>query len=1100
VVGQTESRGRPVAHIPVGSPGSEKIAFKDLERLLQDIDVPDREIRPYLTGDQSASRAFAPVIQPDPSRVEFDHMDRFRVEGAFAMNWANGVARWRRQARFKRRRLLGERLPVIVSEGDSWFQFPILLDDIIDQFDKSYHIWCVSAAGDTLENMVNQAPEFLEAIAQQEEIPRVFLFSGAGNDIVGTDPDGTSVVYRVLRDFEAGRPASWYLETDAFAERLSRIGTAYRTMLESIEREFNKRVSVVMHGYDYAIPALVNDLRHPSWAKVDEWLGEPLSQRGINDPTLRSQIVKLMIDQLNNLQMNLCGGNGVSTGYKSAFHIDVRKTLRTVSDWADELHPTDDGFRRAAERFQPVLKQLVGREERAMVSMNQKRIDPSDMTRSTESTGMIGISQAEISRLIASSVSDALRQVLGTSAIAPEIAPDAKRHVELQQEADGDLDAVTTPVFVSEVPFIEDPAVSGIPFSDLGPQKSVDDPENMLSGFRKLRLEAAVGRELTAPSALLEVLASRRRAVARIRARGVDFQGHASSGFWHGTGFLVGRNLLLTNNHVLNSIDVAASAFVEFDYEVPSTDLLSGTSSTLTKKTFRLSPDRLFVTSPVDSGLDFTFVWIDEAAEREQGSIPMERASFTVRPGEQAFVIHHPRGEPKQVSLDDTDIVNIQSTVIHYSSDTDYGSSGAPVLDQQGRLIALHHAREERDLTLPDSQRTNVINEGVKIGAIAIDLETRIKTQSADAAMAATVLASIKGSDSLTGFFGGLGRSVGSARGVEAVVGAYRGTDQDVDIGFWNVEWLANRWRDSDKLSAVARVIADLNLDIWGLSEVSPAAVEALVGRLHELFGEHYDFALSESGASEGKQSTAVIWRKSNVQGERVAWPQEAERMLHLDSRDPGAREEAVHGKIFNRYPGLFRFTLLDEAPTTREPSRFDFHLVPLHLKAMAEGSLRRRLAARILARAVKSLIDDTGDADVILGGDMNASLASGDFDALRSLGFIPMGAEDEAMGGFTYLKSPRSMIDNIFLSPNLTKTAGAVDYFIVAKERTVDDFVKKVSDHRPVLLRISLSDQEEPRQGEEADADIDTLIEQMLTNQTSVSKKRRRAGKLNNG
>ncbi len=48
-----------------------------------------------------------------------------------------------------------------------------------------------------------------------------------------------------------------------------------------------------------------------------------------------------------------------------------------------------------------------------------------------------------------------------------------------------------------------------------------------------------------------------------------------------------------------------------------------------------------------------------------------------------------------------------------------------------------------------------------------MDLENRVKQGNADAGMAATVLAAIKGSDSLTGFFGGLGRRVecGSSRG-----------------------------------------------------------------------------------------------------------------------------------------------------------------------------------------------------------------------------------------------------------------------------------------------------------------------------------------------
>ena len=402
------------------------------------------------------------------------------------------------------------------------------------------------------------------------------------------------------------------------------------------------------------------------------------------------------------------------------------------------------------------------------------------------------------------------------------------------------------------------------------------------------------------------------------------------------------------------------------------------------------------------------------------------------------------------------------------------GSSGSPVFDAQGRLIALHHASVRKVVTLPDGQTTDSVNEGIKISAIAVDLENRIKAQSNDAAMASEILKIMSGSDSLTGFFGGLGRRVGPELGVEAVVDAYVGTDQDVDIGFWNIEFLSNRWREPEKLQGAARVIVDLNLDIWGLSEISPRAIEALVDELKESFGETYHYALSEPDSSDGKQSTAVIWKPSQVNATKVPWPSDVEPMFRLDSRDPQVDGlEALHGKIFDRYPGLFHFEL-----TSRSP--FDFYLVPLHMKAMAEGSLRRRLASRILVKAVESLIADTGESDVLLGGDVNAPLASGDFDALTSAEFTPMGAADEQAGGFGYLKGPRSLIDNIFLSPNMTRTVGALDYFIVAKERSIDDYIRRISDHRPVLLRISLNTPSSQTARAVADQDIDALIERL--------------------
>lgn len=645
---------------------------------------------------------------------------------------------------------------------------------------------------------------------------------------------------------------------------------------------------------------------------------------------------------------------------------------------------------------------------------------------------------------------------------------------------------------LKSIPFIAKVDAKASPFADLGKEGGVDDPKQMLDGWTgrsavdiavptgtSVTLEAAVGRFVTSPSGLLQILADRRRAVAILSVAGTDYKG--TEGAWSGTGFIVGRNLLLTNHHVVNSVDTARSAQVEFDYEIAPDDLLGGGGrpSNATRK-FALDPSRLFITSPTVGGLDYTFVWIDGAAGESQGIIPMERASFTVNKNDRAFVIHHPDGNPKQVSLDDADILAIESTIIHYSSDTMEGSSGAPVFDRRGRLIALHHASRKEQVDLPDGGHTDEVNEGIKIAAIALDLEARLRMKAPDTSYAEAVLKEIKGSDTMAGFFGGYGRQVSQAKtSPEAVVDTYRGTDQDIDVGFWNIEWLATRWKEPGKVAGAAQVIADLNLDAWGLSEVSPPAVKALVEHLELTYGERYGHAFSDPNASPGKQSTAMIWKASALKGERVEWPSDVEPLFHQRSDDPDLRVEAVHGKIFDRYPGLFKFQTSGSMPS------YSFFAVPLHLKAMDEGSLRRRLAARILARAIEDLAQREA-GDVILGGDMNAPLASEDFSAIEDAGFMVLGAEDEQEGSFSYIKAPKSAIDNIFLTPSMRQTVGAIDYFIVAKERTMSNYLA-VSDHRPVAVRLSLAT---PSRKPDIDrTDLDAMIDEMLGKKRPRSK-----------
>jgi Endonuclease/Exonuclease/phosphatase family len=215
-----------------------------------------------------------------------------------------------------------------------------------------------------------------------------------------------------------------------------------------------------------------------------------------------------------------------------------------------------------------------------------------------------------------------------------------------------------------------------------------------------------------------------------------------------------------------------------------------------------------------------------------------------------------------------------------------------------------------------------------------------------------------------------------------------------------------------------------------------------------------------------------VIWKQKSVAGQMERWPAEIEQLWGLDSRDP-LPFEAVHGQIFNRYPGLFRFSV------EGQENPFDFYLVPLHLKAMEEGSVRRRLASKLLARAIKLMTEKYGkDQDWVIGGDFNAELASRDFAPLQDADFQAMSATDEGHGAFSYIKSPRSLIDHIFLSNNLARRAGSDSYFVVAKEKSVDNYVAKLSDHRPVLVRISFK-----AGGREAlhEAELDRIADELF-------------------
>ncbi|MBI1223734.1 MAG: hypothetical protein GC192_00740 [Bacteroidetes bacterium] len=557
------------------------------------------------------------------------------------------------------------------------------------------------------------------------------------------------------------------------------------------------------------------------------------------------------------------------------------------------------------------------------------------------------------------------------------------------------------------------------------------------------------------PIWFLELGKERANAVCVINTSGIDYEERRGS--WKGTGFLISDNILLTNYHVLNSKEVCENAICTFNYQVNEKGKIQAS------KNFQLNPQRLFISSPEDE-LDFCFVWVDGEPGKEFGYIPMLRHAFMVKEKDCSNIIQHPGGKVKSVALQRNEITFQNETVVHYTTDTLAGSSGAVVMNNEWKAFALHHATR---VIKPTDKKKGIpavnINEGIKLSAIATYLESLNGNRKNKAAT--EILSFFKDTDAMLGYFGGLGRDKhieDEDNGLERVIEIYSGESNDIDIAFWNIEWFNKHYKQ--KIEEVAKVIVRMNMDVWMFEESSPKATKELVNYLKSKYDIDYKYSASEPDASDSKQTTTIVWNTKTVDIEKKSWSEKVEQWLQLTSNDIQTPDdlileselvfESVDGKIFDRYPGLFYLT------STQRDEKDDFgaYIVPLHLKAMGEGSKRRILASKILTTAIKSMIEDNNsDSDWILGGDFNATLASEDFNFLLT-DFTAISAEDEKAGEMTYIKGKyKSLIDHIFISPNL-KNSSDSEYIIVAQDKVLPDYLS-ISDHRPVLIRISLKD-----------------------------------------
>jgi hypothetical protein len=311
-----------------------KITVEELDRKLADITVSEAELSKYFLLDEARSTPSQPALKLNPETVQIPPATdpEGRARSAAILNSTNFVSRLRREARYNARLADGYKGPLLAAEGDSWFQYPLLLKDLIDQLSDDYAIYCRSEAGDTLDNMVKRR-EYLDALERTGG--RILLLSGGGNDMVAG-----GALAEHLRDFDKNLAPVEYLRT-SFGGILDGAISNIEKIVRDVGRAF-PNAAVICHGYDYAIPA------------DGKWLGTPMKTRGIKDRTLQKKIAEIMVDRLNLRLRRLADQTPRVT------FVDCRNVVGD-GRWHDELHPTDAGYADVAKLLKAEVKRLAGR-------------------------------------------------------------------------------------------------------------------------------------------------------------------------------------------------------------------------------------------------------------------------------------------------------------------------------------------------------------------------------------------------------------------------------------------------------------------------------------------------------------------------------------------------------------------------------------------------------------------------------------------------------------------------------------------------------------------------------------------------------------------
>jgi len=211
-------------------------------------------------------------------------------------------------------------------------------------------------------------------------------------------------------------------------------------------------------------------------------------------------------------------------------------------------------------------------------------------------------------------------------------------------------------------------------------------------------LERIIGTQQTfLPISFLETGLLRARAVVRVE-----------SPLGLGTGFLVRKNLLITNNHVISDKEDARRSKIWFNYQKTAMGPDAETAE------FGLDPDMAFATSPMDDGDDWTAVRVKGNPNARWGALNL--ADVTAKVKDFVNIIQHPGGMPKQIALYHNVVVFADDSRVQYLTDTMLGSSGSPVFDSEWRVVALHHSGGW--LPEPGTKKVFFRNEGIHIRAL----------------------------------------------------------------------------------------------------------------------------------------------------------------------------------------------------------------------------------------------------------------------------------------------------------------------------------------------------------------------------------------------
>ena len=243
---------------------------------------------------------------------------------------------------------------VIITEGDSWFSYPLNANiaDYIEMM-NDFSILRLEHNGDEAREILASGSEQLKKLKYYLKNYPVdaLLLSAGGNDLVAGE------LAKVLQKKSNGNTWQSAIKLPTLTGVLDDIVGSYSRLLDARDT-LRPQCVVVAHSYCYFQPNGRKATGPFGLLKAGPWMRPVLVSKGFDPDTEGRDLARYLVDELHARLVALAAA-------RPRFHVvDMRAALPADDvHWADEIHPSGTGFRKLAEdHWRPLLRsQFPGR-------------------------------------------------------------------------------------------------------------------------------------------------------------------------------------------------------------------------------------------------------------------------------------------------------------------------------------------------------------------------------------------------------------------------------------------------------------------------------------------------------------------------------------------------------------------------------------------------------------------------------------------------------------------------------------------------------------------------------------------------------------------